>query len=66
MSTLTPCVPIQAGSLGVKLLDREVNILKQVNHKHIIHLEAVFETSEVSRVKSTSCGGRKNMITVLP
>ncbi|XP_072581823.1 serine/threonine-protein kinase 33 isoform X3 [Vulpes vulpes] len=35
---------IQAGSSAVKLLEREVNILKSVKHKHIIHLEQVFET----------------------
>ncbi|XP_047373571.1 serine/threonine-protein kinase 33 isoform X1 [Sciurus carolinensis] len=34
----------KAGSSAVKLLEREVNILKSVNHKHIIHLEQVFET----------------------
>ncbi|XP_077625303.1 serine/threonine-protein kinase 33 isoform X2 [Crocuta crocuta] len=35
---------IQAGSSAVKLLEREVNILKSVKHEHIIHLEQVFET----------------------
>nr|XP_048316477.1 serine/threonine-protein kinase 33 isoform X2 [Myodes glareolus] len=35
---------IEAGSSAVKLLEREVNILKSVKHKHIIHLEQVFET----------------------
>ncbi|XP_072475607.1 serine/threonine-protein kinase 33 [Notamacropus eugenii] len=34
----------KAGSSAVKLLEREVNILKSVNHEHIIHLERVFET----------------------
>lgn len=34
----------KAGSSTVKLLEREVNILKSVKHKHIIHLEQVFET----------------------
>uniref|UniRef100_A0ACB8G3K5 Serine/threonine-protein kinase 33 n=1 Tax=Sphaerodactylus townsendi TaxID=933632 RepID=A0ACB8G3K5_9SAUR len=34
----------KAGSSAVKLLEREVNILKTVNHEHIIHLEEVFET----------------------
>lgn len=43
---------MQAGSSGVKLLEREVNILKQVNHKHIIHLEEVLETPEVSCQRS--------------
>nr|XP_020645548.1 serine/threonine-protein kinase 33 isoform X1 [Pogona vitticeps]XP_020645549.1 serine/threonine-protein kinase 33 isoform X1 [Pogona vitticeps]XP_020645550.1 serine/threonine-protein kinase 33 isoform X1 [Pogona vitticeps]XP_020645551.1 serine/threonine-protein kinase 33 isoform X1 [Pogona vitticeps] len=34
----------KAGSSAVKLLEREVSILKAVNHEHIIHLEEVFET----------------------
>ncbi|XP_066108897.1 serine/threonine-protein kinase 33 [Saccopteryx bilineata] len=34
----------KAGSSAVKLLEREVNILKIVKHEHIIHLEQVFET----------------------
>uniref|UniRef100_A0A673UJL9 Serine/threonine-protein kinase 33 n=1 Tax=Suricata suricatta TaxID=37032 RepID=A0A673UJL9_SURSU len=35
---------IQAGSSALKLLEREVNILKSVKHEHIIHLEQVIET----------------------
>ncbi|PNI79470.1 STK33 isoform 8, partial [Pan troglodytes] len=35
---------VKAGSSAVKLLEREVNILKSVKHEHIIHLEQVFET----------------------
>ncbi|XP_005380280.1 PREDICTED: serine/threonine-protein kinase 33 isoform X2 [Chinchilla lanigera] len=35
---------IEAGSSAVKLLEREVNILKSVKHEHIIHLEQIFET----------------------
>lgn len=61
---LTSCAPTQAGSSGVKLLEREVNILKRVNHKHIIHLEEVFETPEVWFEKSTPCGRLKNIIAV--
>ncbi|XP_004369676.1 serine/threonine-protein kinase 33 isoform X1 [Trichechus manatus latirostris] len=34
----------KAGSSAVKLLEREVNILKSVKHEYIIHLEQVFET----------------------
>ncbi|XP_032497335.1 serine/threonine-protein kinase 33 isoform X2 [Phocoena sinus] len=34
----------KAGSSAVKLLEREVTILKSVKHEHIIHLEQVFET----------------------
>nr|XP_054774808.1 serine/threonine-protein kinase 33-like [Lytechinus pictus] len=34
----------KAGSLAVKLLEREVAILKKVNHRHIIYLKEVFET----------------------
>ncbi|XP_054998760.1 serine/threonine-protein kinase 33 [Sorex araneus] len=36
----------KAGSGAVKLLEREVSILKSVRHAHIIHLEQVFETSK--------------------
>ncbi|KAK3533825.1 hypothetical protein QTP70_032167 [Hemibagrus guttatus] len=47
----------KAGSSGVKLLEREVNILKQVNHKHIIHLEEVFETPERMYLVVDLCEG---------
>ncbi|GAA6069632.1 serine/threonine-protein kinase 33 [Tachysurus ichikawai] len=47
----------KAGSSGVKLLEREVNILKQVNHKHIIHLEEVFETHERMYLVVDLCEG---------
>ncbi|XP_071830684.1 serine/threonine-protein kinase 33-like [Apostichopus japonicus] len=36
----------KAGSSAVVLLEREVAILKKVNHPNIIHLEEVFETSK--------------------
>ncbi|XP_044538037.1 serine/threonine-protein kinase 33 [Gracilinanus agilis] len=36
----------KAGSSAVKLLEREVTILKTVKHEHIIHLERVFETAK--------------------
>ncbi|XP_048216283.1 serine/threonine-protein kinase 33 isoform X2 [Perognathus longimembris pacificus] len=38
----------KAGSSAVKMLEREVNILKSVKHEHIIHLEQVFETPKVT------------------
>ncbi|XP_058256235.1 serine/threonine-protein kinase 33 isoform X1 [Hemibagrus wyckioides] len=47
----------KAGSSGVKLLEREVNILKQVNHKHIIHLEEVLETPERMYLVVDLCEG---------
>ncbi|KAM4845811.1 serine/threonine-protein kinase 33 isoform 2-T11 [Thomomys bottae] len=34
----------KAGSSTVRLLEREVYILKSVKHEHIIHLEQIFET----------------------
>jgi serine/threonine protein kinase len=37
----------QAGSSAMELLEREVLILKRVDHAHIIRLEEVFETSKV-------------------
>uniref|UniRef100_A0A8C5QWQ1 Serine/threonine kinase 33 n=1 Tax=Leptobrachium leishanense TaxID=445787 RepID=A0A8C5QWQ1_9ANUR len=36
----------KAGSSAVKMLEREVSILKIVKHENIIHLEEVFETPE--------------------
>ena len=35
----------KAGTEAVKLLEREVAIMKKVDHMHIIHLEEVFETA---------------------
>ena len=43
---------VQAGSHGVILLEREVHILKHVNHPHIIQLKEVFETPKVSHTLS--------------
>ena len=40
----------QAGTPGIKLLEREVAILKRVHHDHIITLKEVFETSKVGVV----------------
>ena len=37
------------------LLEREVLILKRVDHPHIVRLEEVFETSKVSRSARTAC-----------
>ncbi|KAM4630471.1 serine/threonine-protein kinase 33 [Polymixia lowei] len=47
----------KAGSSGVKLLEREVNILKCVNHAHIIHLEKVFETPKRMYLVTELCDG---------
>lgn len=48
LSGLMQCfVSLQAGTSGVKHLEREVSILKQVKHEHIIHLQEVFETPKV-------------------
>uniref|UniRef100_A0A8C7FV47 Serine/threonine kinase 33 n=1 Tax=Oncorhynchus kisutch TaxID=8019 RepID=A0A8C7FV47_ONCKI len=48
---------LQAGSSGVKLLEREVSILKRVNHAHIIHLEEVFETQKRMYLVTELCEG---------
>ncbi|GCC32726.1 hypothetical protein chiPu_0011190 [Chiloscyllium punctatum] len=37
----------KAGSHAVKMLEREIAILKMVNHEHIIKLEEVYETTKV-------------------
>ncbi|XP_069753560.1 serine/threonine-protein kinase 33 isoform X2 [Narcine bancroftii] len=47
----------KAGSSAVKLLEREVSILKQVDHEHIIHLEEVFETPKRMYLVTEVCEG---------
>lgn len=47
----------KAGSSAVKLLEREVSILKTVNHDHIIHLEEVFETPKRVYLVMELCEG---------
>uniref|UniRef100_UPI00398E3F8E serine/threonine-protein kinase 33 isoform X2 n=1 Tax=Pristiophorus japonicus TaxID=55135 RepID=UPI00398E3F8E len=47
----------KAGSSAVKLLEREVSILKQVDHEHIIHLEEVFETPKRVYLVTEVCEG---------
>lgn len=41
-------IHFQSWGYKIKLLQREVSILKRVNHEHIINLRAVFETSQVN------------------
>ncbi|KAJ7330190.1 Serine/threonine-protein kinase 33 [Desmophyllum pertusum] len=36
----------KAGTSAVKLLEREVLIMKKIHHKHLIHLEEIYETSK--------------------
>lgn len=55
----------KAGSSAVKLLEREVSILKSVKHEHIIHLEQVFETPKVELYQALhfkSCYYKMNII----
>lgn len=40
-------IVFQAGGPVIKLLEREVGILKRVQHEHIISLNEVFETAKV-------------------
>ncbi|KAM5137765.1 serine/threonine-protein kinase 33 [Mantella aurantiaca] len=47
----------KAGSSAVKLLEREVSILKRVNHEHVIHLEEVFETPKRMYLVMELCEG---------
>jgi len=44
-----------AGTTGIRLLEREVSILKRVTHKNIIHLEAVFETHDTMFLVTELC-----------
>ncbi|NXA34387.1 STK33 kinase, partial [Eudromia elegans] len=54
----------KAGSSAMKLLEREVNILKRVNHEHIIHLEEVYETPKRMYLVMELCedGELKNIL----
>ncbi|XP_077084519.1 serine/threonine-protein kinase 33 [Siphateles boraxobius] len=47
----------KAGTSGVKHLEREVSIMKQVKHEHIIHLEEVFETLKRMYLVTELCEG---------
>nr|XP_033784796.1 serine/threonine-protein kinase 33 isoform X2 [Geotrypetes seraphini] len=47
----------KAGSIAVKLLEREVHILKTVNHEHIIHLAEIFETPKRMYLVMELCEG---------
>jgi len=45
------------GSSAIKLLEREVEVLKRVNHAHIIKLEEVFETAKKMYIIMELCRG---------
>uniref|UniRef100_A0A668A476 Serine/threonine kinase 33 n=1 Tax=Myripristis murdjan TaxID=586833 RepID=A0A668A476_9TELE len=47
----------KAGDAKVELLEREVSILKQVKHAHIIHLKEVFETPKRMYLVTELCDG---------
>ncbi|XP_064594551.1 serine/threonine-protein kinase 33-like isoform X2 [Liolophura sinensis] len=47
----------KAGGPAIKLLEREVAILKRVNHEHIIRLNEVFETAEKMFLVMELCQG---------
>ncbi|KAK5611004.1 hypothetical protein CRENBAI_023227 [Crenichthys baileyi] len=46
-----------AGSSKFRMLDNEINILKQVNHAHIIHLEATYNTPTKICLVTELCRG---------
>ncbi|XP_044059222.1 serine/threonine-protein kinase 33 isoform X2 [Siniperca chuatsi] len=46
-----------AGCSKVKMLGHEINILKQVNHAHIIHLEEVYDTARMTYLVTELCVG---------
>uniref|UniRef100_A0A8D3BK58 non-specific serine/threonine protein kinase n=2 Tax=Scophthalmus maximus TaxID=52904 RepID=A0A8D3BK58_SCOMX len=50
------CKPA-AGSSKVKMLGHEINILKQVNHAHIIHLKEVYDTPRTTYLVTELCAG---------
>ncbi|XP_071942026.1 serine/threonine-protein kinase 33-like [Antedon mediterranea] len=46
----------KAGSSAVKLLEREVGIMKIVKHQYIVHLKEVYETSKKMYLVMEFCG----------
>ncbi|XP_054473820.1 serine/threonine-protein kinase 33 isoform X2 [Anoplopoma fimbria] len=46
-----------AGSWKAKMLGHEINILKQVNHAHIIHLHEVYHTAKMTYLVTELCVG---------
>ncbi|XP_054892404.1 serine/threonine-protein kinase 33 isoform X2 [Poeciliopsis prolifica] len=46
-----------AGSSKFKMLDNEINLLKQVDHAHIIHLEVTYNTPTICLVTELCRGG---------
>ena len=51
---------IKAGSSAVKLLEREVNIMKMIDHEHVVCLNEVYETPTVCKDQAgqfNSCQG---------
>lgn len=47
-------LPMQPGSSSILMLAREVEVLKRLDHPHIIRLEEVLETTKVRMQKSRS------------
>lgn len=52
----TFCRPA-AGSSKVEMVDNEINLLKQMNHPHIIHLEAVYRSTTMIYLVTELCKG---------
>uniref|UniRef100_A0A665W685 Serine/threonine kinase 33 n=1 Tax=Echeneis naucrates TaxID=173247 RepID=A0A665W685_ECHNA len=50
------CKPA-AGSSKVEMLEHEINILKQVNHNHIIYLKEVYDTPRMMYLVTELCSG---------
>ncbi|CAF99648.1 unnamed protein product, partial [Tetraodon nigroviridis] len=50
------CRP-EAGSWKVKMVEHEIDILRHVNHAHIIHLQEVYHTSKMIYLVTELCVG---------
>ncbi|XP_042343614.1 serine/threonine-protein kinase 33 [Plectropomus leopardus] len=46
-----------AGSSKSEMLGQEINILKEVNHAHIIHLQEVYQTAKKTYLVTELCSG---------
>ncbi|XP_030270339.1 serine/threonine-protein kinase 33 isoform X2 [Sparus aurata] len=54
---LNDVADLRAGSSKVKMLGQEINILRQVNHAHIIHLQEVYDTPKMTYLVTELCVG---------
>ena len=53
---------LKAGSSAVKLLEREVNIMKMIDHEHVVCLNEVYETPTVCKDQAGQFNSRQGTL----